>query len=251
MVNDVGKTVATIKLLDGTVVNFFNKTYSLKQDIYFYDENGSSRYAITRDNDSFTNKYRCGYYAHSYSQSANFSQPRLILNLSGITISGGGAVTANPLWQMISPSVNKLNVDEYQLSWWSNVDAKGSLKPIDANVYKYDIKQIRRFSYNELANLPENASACKILCTANIRWERLAQGTASGPTESHCHLTPIIVNPTIVTLIEEQGYITDFATGGGSGSGGIGMHAHTSMQDGGFAAAIFMPSANMRVLNWR
>jgi hypothetical protein len=37
MITDVGKSVATVKLLDGNVINFFNKTYDLTADISYYD----------------------------------------------------------------------------------------------------------------------------------------------------------------------------------------------------------------------
>jgi hypothetical protein len=65
-------------------------------------------------------------------------------------------------------------------------------------------------------------------------------------------LTPVITNPLILSLNTGYGYITDFATNtNGGGNGSLPMHSHTSVTDGGFAAAVFMPSAVMRPFNWR
>lgn len=251
MITDVGKSVATVKLLDGNVVNFFNKTYDLSSEIIYYNQQGNPQYVITYNETQFKNKHRCAYYTRSYSQSAIDNIPRIVLCLSGISITAPYGITAFPLYELISPSVNRLGVDEYQLSWWSNVDDISKLT-LKNGIYFYNSNAIKKFSQNTLADIEENQAATKILCTAYIKWEKLAQ-SINGVKDITAQLTPIIVNPTIIAVIQGEGYITDFS-GGGSGSGGGGglsLHSHTSNEDGGFAGAVFMPSANMRVLNWR
>ena len=61
-------------------------------------------------------------------------------------------------------------------------------------------------------------------------------------------ITPVIYNIAVVDVLTGQGYITDFS--GGGGDGGVGMHSHLSTNDGGFAAAVFMPSAIMKPFTW-
>lgn len=249
MITDVGKSVATVKLLDGNVINFFNKTYDLSANINYYDQQGNLQYVVTRDEAQYNNKHRCAYYTRSYSQSAIDNIPRIVLCLSGISVTQQQNITAFPLYELISPSVNRLGIDEYQLSWWSNVDNITDLNQIQG-IYFYNSNAIKKFSQNTLADIEENQAATKILCTAYIKWEKLAQ-QINGVKDITAQLTPIIVNPTIIAVIQGEGYITDFSGGGSGGGGGLSLHSHTSNEDGGFAGAVFMPSANMRVLNWR
>jgi hypothetical protein len=72
-----------------------------------------------------------------------------------------------------------------------------------------------------------------------------------GVQDTYHSLIPIIDTPAIAAVSKNDGYVLDFETGTGSGGGGIGMHSHTSNDDGGFAAAVFMPSASIRPINWR
>jgi hypothetical protein len=95
----------------------------------------------------------------------------------------------------------------------------------------------------------------KVLCTANLKWEKLATTINFGNKVKDIvpKFYPIITNVIVLAIIRGQGYVTDFAAGGGDGSGvytSINIHSHTATNDGGFAAAVFMPSAVMKPLNW-
>lgn len=250
MITDVGKNIAAVKLIDGSVINFFNKTYDLAANVNYYNEQGEIQYIITRDQSQFKNKYRCAYYTRSYSQSVLSNKAKLVICLSDIEITHPTNITAKPLYELISPSINRLGIDEYQLSWWSNVDNISELQE-NNGVYFYKSTAIKKFSQNTLADIEQNQAATKILCTSYIKWEKLVQ-QVGGVKDTVAQLTPVIVNPIIVAAITGEGYITDFSGGGsGGGGGGLSLHSHTSNEDGGFAGAVFMPSANMRVLNWR
>lgn len=253
MITDVGKSIASTKLLDGCIVNFFNKTLDLSSTISFKDQFGNVKYEMTINSADLANKYRCCYFSRSFPQSSIYSQPRIVLNLSGVNVSSTSRITAQPLFETMFPSISKFHIDQYQLSWWSNIKSVANLQTQEVNgskFYVYDSENILKFSYNTLGDIEESSSSAKILCTANIRWEKLAM-TANGVTDIAYFDTPIIDNPTILLVIQGQGYVTDFSGGGDGGGGGLSLHNHTSNEDGGFAASVFMPSANLRMLNWK
>jgi len=100
-----------------------------------------------------------------------------------------------------------------------------------------------------LGDVESSSSACKILCTAPIYWEKLKMGAY----DDKAYSTPIVRNIAILACVQGEGYIVDFSTGGGGGGGdgGAKMHNHLNNQECGFAGAVFMPSAMPRIISWR
>lgn len=236
---DIGKNIATTRLSDGSVLNLFNSTVVKAQTINFKDIDNQIRYTLVLDQTSFQKKYRCACYSRSFPQSTIDTQVRYLLVLPN------SGKNVQPLYEFISPSILNLKQDMIQISWWSNVYAN---KFQD----KYDVNALVRFSSSELV-IDESIKTYKILCTSVIRWEYLKQDTTG---DNYHKLIPIIDTPIIVAVIKDQGYVVDFETGTGSGSGsgsggGIGIHSHTSNDDGGFASAVFMPSAHLRPISWK
>ena len=101
MISDVGKTIASIKLIDGTIVNFFNKQIESGEN-NFYDEFGNLRYKIVPDQSDLTQRYRCAHYSYSYSQSyiKRANETNMVINLSdtNLTSTSQGGFTAKPLY---------------------------------------------------------------------------------------------------------------------------------------------------------
>lgn len=244
---DIGKNVVVTRMYDGSILNFFNHTILASNNtIVFLDIDNKERYIMNLDQTVIQNKYRCAHFVRSFAQSEMDNEPKMVLMLND---SDKGNTTeqdiqVSPLYEFISPSVMNIKQDNVQLTWWSNVQAD----KFDSN-QGYDVKSLIRFSSTQLG-IDTNIIGYKIMCTAVIRWEMLKQ-VVGGVTEQYHKLYPIIYKPAIVTIIKDQGYILDFESGTGSGGGGIGLHSHTSNDDGGFAAAVFMPSARIRPLNWR
>lgn len=238
---DIGKTIATTRLSDGSVLNLFNHTIIGENknsgvDAKYYDVDGKLRYSLSIESKAVTNKYRCAYYSRSFPQSPHDMKPRLVLVVDD-------DCKVSPLYEFITPSIMNVQQDTIQLSWWSNVFAE---KFDDEE--GYDSDALVRFSSTNLY-LDTNVSSYKILCTATIRWQYLKQNGA-GVEDDHYHRIPVIGTPAVSAVIKNEGYVLDFETGSGGG-GNIGLHTHTSNDDGGFAAAVFMPSAFIRPVNWR
>lgn len=250
MSHDLGKTVATVRLLDGNVVNFFNKTHNMTGSVIYKDaSNTQELYRYNADTNEASGQYRACYFTRSFAQSADDVAPNMLFYIPNSKLVGEPPYLAMPLYQFISPSITRLGADEYQISWWSNVE---NYKESDTYEKIYNDDRLYKFNAKDPSIDSGKANGItKILCTANIHWEQLFISTNGAGQGLQSKLTPIIVNPVILAAISGEGFITDFSTGeGGGGGGGMSMHTHTSNLDGGFAAAVFMPSATMKPVNW-
>lgn len=249
MPTNVGKTTATAKLSDGSVISVFNR--SLQNDssnILFKDYFGNVRYELVIPTQYVGKHYRCAHFSRFYGQSGNGNPyPNLVIYVPNITIEGATyGIPAIPLYQTISPTLFKHSQDDFMLTWWSNMEIQNGVTL--SNFYSYE--NIKKFSSDEIDNFQEKSNVAQLLCAASVRFEKLKQ-VGGGLNQQQCSLIPIIYNPMIVHYIENNGYVVDFATGGGGGNGSFSNHNHTDTNQGGFAAAVFMPSATVRPLNWR
>lgn len=245
IVNAAGKSVASTHLFNGTIITMFNQIVNVTTQINFKNANGDVKYTLAADTSAQANKYRCAQYIVSMSQASLAKTPRMVLYIQSSTvINATTGITVNPLYEFISPTITRLGFENYQLTWWCNSDELVSTSLYD------DIK-IKKFSQNQLDSFTPTANSTQILCSANLRWELLSQD-GGGIKDAFPVLTPIIRNPVILSTKTGYGYVTDFASNSGGGGGnGMSLHSHTSVTDGGFAAAVFMPSAVMRPFNWR
>ena len=248
MITNNGKTIAIVKMPDGSVLNIFNRTfYAWGAKITFQDQNGKSRYTIAIDQSYISNQYRCACFTRSYSNNTIGMTPYLVLYVPDMSKKTDDSVTAYPLFEMISPAINHTGT-VYQITWWSNVKDYSKLTKNDEGIYTYSADQIKRFSQSTIATESASSTCGNILCTANLTFEKLKQ-TGTGAFDSSFRMTPVIHDIAIVAMVTGQGYITDFSSGG-DGEGGIGMHSHLNNNDGGYAAAVFMPSAIMKPFTW-
>ena len=250
MINDVGKTTAIIRLND-YVINMVNATIPSSMDsrirIFDEGEKGNLRYTLSISKTG----YRCLMFSRSFSGDAidNVLRPVLYVPPSVTAIDAQG-VTCIPLYECISPSIGRLVNGNYQLTWWSNMDGVPAIDPLSGK-YVYDYASIHRFKTSELGDVESSETACKILCTAPVHWEKLRMEGYDGEQGSQRTFnTPLIRDIAILAAISGEGYIVDFSTGGGSGGGGNKIHSHLNTQDCGFAGAVFMPSATPRVMSW-
>lgn len=282
---DVGKSIATIRMDDGRVYSIFNRTaFGLEGNILFYDDAGEVRYEMLPDQDAVSQSLRCAYYTFAMPNASVDPTPRLVVYVSGDESSvsessssgseeeqtessteetSGPRITAEPLYELITPTIHRRGPDGCDLVWWSNVSnattfaaetrqcwatgkVEGFVNP--AANYTYRPELVKRFTEDEIEyGTNGNENTAKIMCEACIYWENLAQ-VGGGVSDSFTHLTPVIKKINVVTLIPGEGYVTDF-TGGNNGA--MGIHNHTCIEECGFAAAVFMPSAVMRPFNWR
>lgn len=246
MINDVGKTTAIIRLND-YVINMVNSTItaSMTSGIRIFDEGGADnlRYTLSISETD----HRCLMFSRSFSGDAidNILRPVLYVPPSATDI-GMHGVSCIPLYECISPSIGKLVNGNYQLTWWSNMDCMPATDPLSGK-YVYDYASIHRFKTSELGDVESSATACKILCTAPVHWEKLRM-EGYDESQGRTFNTPLIRDIAILTAISGEGYIVDFSTGGGGGGNKI--HSHLNTQDCGFAGAVFMPSATPRVMSW-
>ena len=243
MINDVGKTSAIVRLND-YVVNMVNATIpaSMSAGINILDFDGATiRYSMAINADGVN--ARCLMFARSFAGDAMSATLRPVIYVPpNVQDAGMGGVTCIPLYECISPCASKLINGNEQLTWWTNMDEMP-----DSNGYGgyiYDYAKVHKFRSNDLNESSANTSACKILCTAPIYWERLQMANY----DNRVYNTPVIRDIAILTVVQGEGYIVDFMSGG-SGSG-IKMHNHLSNLEGGFAGAVFMPSAVPRVMSW-
>lgn len=249
MWTDIGKHSTTINK-NGYIYSFYNRTcLDIGDSIRFYDRAGSNAYTIQPDSAASSNAYRACYFSVSLGATPLDGKPRILLYIpDSITVSNPDSSTVSyafPLFETISPFVSSNGKGDYRLSWWSNVEDISKLKDING-CYQYDQECIKKFS-NGVFQQPTQSSA-KILCTADLTWRELKQ-SGGGITNNYFLSYPVVRNVSISVLIKGQGYVTDFAVDGGGG--GLSVHSHTSIMDGGYAAAVFMPSAGIRPTNWR
>ena len=244
MINDVGKTSVIIRLND-YVINMVNSTLgnSVTGSIRIFDEDGSTlRYTMTVGD----LQSRCLMYARLFSGDSIDTSLRPVVYIpSNVSDVGTGGVSCIPLYECISPSVSKLINGNYQVTWWSNTDS--ALAMDETSKYVYDYSKIHKFKSNALDDVDSTSSACKILCTAPVHWEKLKMDGYDDMT----YMTPIIRDIAVLACISGEGYIVDFSTGGGGSGGGMRVHSHLNTQDCGFAGAVFMPSATPRVMSWK
>ena len=243
MITDVGKTIASIRGNEGMVINMFNSSIETTGVVNFYDSIGL-RYRMAIDSTWSGAKYRSLHFTRSF-PGGNLTNYKLLVPYTPAGTAGSetGAIQALPLFEVISPVMSKTAGDVYQLTFWTNMSAITTTK---SGRKVYDYNNVIKFSNNALGDIVEDASASKVLCVAPIHWENLYQ-VGTGIAETKLQLTPVIQSVAITAVISNDGYIVDFSTGGGST---MAMHSHTSNLDYGFAAAVFMPSASLRVQNW-
>lgn len=269
MTTFTGKAFATIRMHNGSVINMFNRSFSSwGTSIDFLDPNGTTRYKMAIDQVYMKNKYRCACFTYSFTASAISMSPRVVLYVPGknssndsnenSSASGDGSdgssssetesspfSWAYPIFELICPTISSIGNGVYQLTWWSNVDNYNAIKD-ENGTYIYNPTQIKKFSeYSLSSNASRSGSCANIVCTAPLHFENLMQNG----TDKNCYFaTPVIKRIAIIDVIPNNYYVTDFS--GAGGGDGIGMHSHLNNNDGGFAAAVFMPSAIMKPFTW-
>lgn len=251
MIVHVGKTVPLIQLPDGSAICFYNRTMEIWTDnIRYATPDGIIKYIAIIDDSYRVNHYRCGCFVRTalHCPIDNTSGNVLLYVPDSVNNEGYG-ITAYPLFEMITPVISVVNAHNYQLTWWSNVANVKELTKSDDDSYVYEPYSILKFNppYSGVDALNSSGSVAKILCTGTIEFEDLIQ-IGGGSVSAFSRPVPILRRIAITAVITGEGLVTDF-TNGGNGNG-IGIHSHLNNEDGGFAAAVFMPSAIMKPMNW-
>lgn len=269
MATSVGRVPATVKI-DDYFVTFFNKTLEAgdsMREIRFYDDacvgpggnsgtrSGLPRYCLNVDIGDQTARNRCLHFVRHNQQGADeadFVNPIPAIYIPDVTITAaGGGISAVPIFEVISPTITNVGGKSFQLTWWTNTDEMEQW----SGGMDYNPQLIKKFSANDLDDFEDNANGARLLCTASIVWENLKLSKGSNPDASGGAApeveylpTPVIYHVGVVHMVHGEGYIVDFSTGGGGG--GMKVHSHTSIEDGGFAVSVYAPSAMIRPANW-
>ncbi len=230
----------------------YNDAYPTLGNADFYDKYNRYTYKMSVSANSGN---RCGVF--SYSSNQILSSRRLVLSIQEGP-SDDGYTHVEPIYEMISPSITVRSPSHMILSWWSNISDFSSFeqnchvtnpaKSID--YYKYSSSYIRRVTQDEVetGDIQATGNEPRILCHGYLKFDYLMQKNSSS-NDSYPVLYPIVRQIYVASVFANQGYIVDFECG--DGSGGKKIHNHTSNEECGFAAAVYMPSAFIRPFNWR
>lgn len=249
MILDVGKTPAVVRLQDGCVITFFNTTIISNDNIAFKDTNGNDRYLLTVDTATQTNKFRALHFIRSYPQSALDNTPRVVPFTHRLNTASNTGMTADFLYEVISPQIGKSDDGIYQMTFWTNVTDASKITQNNNGTFDYDPTAVLKFSTERLGDIDDLQGGTKILCSALLHWELLSQ-VGGGITDSVRRLTPVIQNVSVLAKITGENYATDFSSGS-DGGGGARIHNHADNHNSGFAYAVYSPSSIIRPLSWK
>ena len=121
------------------------------------------------------------------------------------------------------------------------------MKKDSLGVYEYDSSKILRFENDQLEEVDLDNYSIKLLCSAQITWERLK--TVGGTVNDSKALVTPIIRQVFILMVQEGNIAIDFS-GGGTG-GGMRRHNHADNNNAGFAYAVFAPGTSLQPINWK
>ena len=250
MIPDVGRGVALLASPEGKIYTFFNSPLTSWDEIVY---EGTSTYRMVFSSSDYGIPYRALHYLPYYSSGPLDEIPRLVPFINEqIQDSDSSSETERsevitPLWETIDPSVAKVLEDRLlSLVFWTNLtEAENSLESL-GSTYIYDVNKVLRFDNSLLDDVDFDAYSIKMLCAAEISWERF-RVSGYGASGSEAQLIPVI-RRVHVLLMQTGNIVTDFGGGGGSG---MRRHNHADNYNCGFAYGTFAPGTSLQLINWR
>lgn len=233
----VGKSICTVFSPAGDLYTFWNDYLADLASITFKDKSDTTRFTFTT---SETKQYRCllfqkHYTTHSTLNTTTIKTYPVMFNDSNDL----SKTEVYPIYECISPQVyfdtTKTNAI---LSFWSNMNAD-----YDETTKIYNKDKVIKFEEDGLENVSNADDIKRCMFSAPLFFEKFK-------IESEWTITALCTQPHLVYMISEKYQVTDF-TGGGSGAGGLKVHGHTSMADGGFAFSVYHPGCSLPQKPWR
>lgn len=249
MIADIGRTACTLSAPNGDVYAFFNAEIENKSTINYYEKVISrARYRIEFSEVEKKKKYRALHYARYLPNGILETSPRLVPFVD-YDAAGDATQVISPLYEVITPTLGNLpGRPGFNLIFWTNLSEKtNTLKKDSLGVYEYDSSKILRFENDQLEEVDLDNYSIKLLCSAQITWERLK--TVGGVVNDSKALVTPIIRQVFILMVQEGNIAIDFS-GGGTG-GGMRRHNHADNNNAGFAYAVFAPGTSLQPINWK
>ena len=247
---EIGKVCPSYVDKEG-IITFSCETVDFKEiKIYKKATSSTPKYTMTVEDSAYYSRALFFHRSWTGNQLDNVSRPVIYIpnNVSedentGSSDASPKGISCTPLYECIFPAIGINASGNAQLTWWSNT--KEIITANDQGKYLYDSSKIQKFFANDYSSVELKLGVSKILCSAPVYWERLK----FDKYDENPHRSPVIRNISIIKCINNEGYVLDFVSEGSDG-GSMRLHSHTNTMDGGFAAAVFMPSAVPRPMSW-
>ncbi|MBO4620678.1 MAG: hypothetical protein J5654_11290 [Victivallales bacterium] len=281
MIPDIGKTACTVIGPDDYTYLLFN--YAMTNPLELSYESGEGNiYKMVFGDDEATHAYRALHYLRLSPAGGAPGIPRPVPYLEGAEAEeeeeenpedppeGGGeggaeggeggegegeggsepeSPLALPIYEVITPQAGILpGRPGFVLSFWTNLsEAASGLLGMDGR-YHYDSTKILRFDANALGDVDLDSYSWKILCTAEVIWDRMkVNGGTLAIADTNMMPIPVVTHIE-VNLALNGNLAIDF--GSGEGGGGMRRHNHADNARGGFAYAVWAPGCTLNPVNW-
>ncbi|MBQ4479694.1 MAG: hypothetical protein II943_03555 [Victivallales bacterium] len=284
MIPDIGKTACAVIGPDDYTYLLFNHAMNNPLELSYENSEGIHRKMVFGD-DEATHSYRALHYLRLSPAGGVPGIPRPVPYIEGAIAaeeeetpepeppdpenppaegggeggsgggSGGGGETGSdsplalPLYEVITPQAGILpGRPGFVLSFWTNLsEAASGLLGMDGR-YHYDSTKILRFDANALGDVDLDSYSWKILCTAEVIWDRMkVNGGTLAIADTNMMPIPVVTHIE-VNLALNGNLAIDF--GSGEGGGGMRRHNHADNSRGGFAYAVWAPGCTLNPVNW-
>jgi len=249
MIADVGRTACTLSAPNGDVYAFFNAEIENKATINYYEKHiAKSKYRIEFSEIEKKKKYRALHYARYLPNGILEATPRVVPFVY-YDAAGDTTQIISPLYEVITPTLGNLpGRPGVNLIFWTNLSEKNNtLKKDSLGAFEYDRTKILKFENDKLEEVDLDNYSIKLLCSAQVTWERLR--TVGGSANDAKQFVTPVVQQVYVLMVQEGNIAIDFS-GGGTGVG-MRRHNHADNNNGGFAYAVFAPGTSLQPINWK
>lgn len=249
MIADVGRTACTLSAPNGDIYAFFNAEIENKATINYYEKHiAKSKYRIEFSEIEKKRKYRALHYARYLPNGILEATPRLVPFVY-YDEAGDTTQIISPLYEVITPTLGNLpGRPGMNIIFWTNLSEKNNtLKKDSLGAFEYDRTKILKFENDKLEEVDLDNYSIKLLCSAQVTWERLR--TVGGSANDAKQFVTPVVQQVYVLMVQEGNIAIDFS-GGGTGVG-MRRHNHADNNNGGFAYAVFAPGTSLQPINWK
>ena len=249
MIADVGRTACTLSAPNGDIYAFFNAEIENKATINYYEKHiAKSKYRIEFSEIEKKKKYRALHYARYLPNGILEATPRLVPFVY-YDEAGDTTQIISPLYEVITPTLGNLpGRPGMNIIFWTNLSEKNNtLKKDSLGTFEYDRTKILKFENDKLEEVDLDNYSIKLLCSAQVTWERLR--TVGGSANDAKQFVTPVVQQVYVLMVQEGNIAIDFS-GGGTGVG-MRRHNHADNNNGGFAYAVFAPGTSLQPINWK
>lgn len=253
MITFCSKTICPIASIDGKErLGLYNSIIEDTTPISYLGNDGKERYRMDLDGSQKAGGQRALHYSRFFLGNSIESTKRIIpfVDLSRDDLIIDGKIKrAVPLFETITPSILTMDSNDKlpTIIFWSNLNSPSFPQVSHSGAYIYSSDSIYKFNENELEEETFSASTNRILCSARMRWEFLRRRVNGVVDENP--VPTLIVEAVSIILVQSDGWVVDFSTGGSGGSS-LGRHNHSNNAQGGFAYGTIAPGTMLQPINW-